>query len=154
MSKSVRKQKFSSRTPLINEQSDLSLSCIPYADEESANEDTTTSFDGSIDLYRNVDLSILVHLSDRDRDREQSDSRLERKPSGAPVLLPGFLIKVHNVGRALRRNSISLPTGLSDCDLEALRFRCHIPDGGEEYQNINKQCEEKVSDKLYLLPRN
>ena len=70
MSKSVRKQKFSSRTPLINEQSDLSLSCIPYADEEPANEETTTSFEGSIDLNRNVDLSILVHLSDRDRDRD------------------------------------------------------------------------------------
>ena len=145
MPKSVRNLKLSSRTPLINEQSDLSLSCIPYADEESINEETTTSFEGNIDLNRNVDLSILVHLSDSDR--EHSDSRLERTTSGAPVLLPGFLIKVHNVSRALRRNSISLPTGLSDRDLEALRFHTHIPDGGDEFENINKQCEEKVRNK-------
>lgn len=143
MSKPVKNLKFSSRTPLINEESDLSLACIPYADEDSTNVETTTSFEGSIDLNRNVDLSILVHLSDSDR--EQSDSRLNRQSSGTPVFLPGFLIKVHNVDRALRRNSISLPTGLSDRDLEALRFRSHVPDGGEEFENINKPCEEKVS---------
>lgn len=144
MSKSCNNRNSSSLQPLLNDQSDQSTSSIPYADEDSADSfHETKSFGGNVSLDRNVDLSILVHLSDSER--EQSDSKLNRKDSTYPAYLPGFIIKVHNIAAALRRNSISLPTGLNNCELDALRFQCHVPDGGKEFENINKSCEsEKV----------
>ncbi|KNC26224.1 hypothetical protein FF38_08934 [Lucilia cuprina] len=154
MSKSCKSEKSSSLIPLLNDLSDQSFSSIPYVDDEDDDDDvysasdneTARSFSGRISLDRNVDLSILVHLSDSDR--EQSDSKLQRKDSSTyPLYLPGFVIRVHNIAGSLKRNSISLPTGLSDRDLESLRFHSQTPHGGKEFENINKSCDkEKIVD--------
>lgn len=143
MSKSCRNRNSSSLTHLINDLSDPSLSSIPYADddESGASDNESKSFRGRISLDHNVDLSILVHLSDSEK--EQSDSKLDKKDSRYPVYLPGFVIKVHNIGGSLKRNSISMPTGLNDRDLDSLRFKRHIPDGGREFEDITKSVEDE-----------
>ncbi|XP_037823412.1 uncharacterized protein LOC119611791 [Lucilia sericata] len=152
MSKSCKSEKSSSLIPLLNDLSDQSFSSIPYADEDNddvdsaSDNETARSFSGRISLDRNVDLSILVHLSDSDR--EQSDSKLERRDSTYPLYLPGFVIKVHNIAGSLKRNSISLPTGLCDRELESLRFHSQVPHGGKEFEDIKKSCDkEKIFDK-------
>lgn len=143
MSSVYKKEKTASLLPLLNDLSDQSFSSIPFADDDSVGASCTTkSVSGRIGLNGSTDLSILVHLSDSDR--EQSDSKLYKKNSRYPAYLPGFIIKVHNIAGSLKRNSISLPTGLDERTLDALRFPSHIPDGGRELENITKSCEKET----------
>lgn len=143
MSKS-KKNQCSSLMTLLNDNSDqTSSSCsIPYACG-SFSDNASQCYAHKINLDRNVDLSIIVHLNES----EKSVAKIN-KSSDLPRFIPGFIIKVQNIDDTLRRNSISLPTGLNDRELEALRFHSHIPDGGAEYENLNKSCNESVSKNI------
>lgn len=140
MLKSSRDQT-SSQLPLITI-TDSNSSTIRYADEDDDDDISSQEDNESVCFGRSLglasdsdfDLSVIVRLDKNVKQR--SDTNLDENIPQFMHNLPGFVIKVDDVGETLlSRNSISLPSRLNQRHPGYLRFQSIV----DEHARYNRR---------------
>lgn len=144
-------EELAQREPLMSDSTQKSNnsnnSDIPYADENSPDDDTASpSRKASLSSRRNVELSLLIQ-----NEKENSSNNITTTDSGntSPKTATDESIAIETpplpLPRSLRRNSISMPSGINAIEeLESLRLK-HQMQEQEPVAEEDKSRTDSVS---------